>query len=188
VLQIVLKMRLKFLILGIFSYFIKTDTKMVTRLTGVVCEISRKTIPEQPTCFIKTYNTQTFLTIRFNITRNTPRLKLNYSDNFKNSDGYNKVFELNNLEICKMVQSSKSSSLLPFKLVFEYFMENLNGNVLEICSKQEGEKFIENFNAKELGPLYASWPTGDYLTSHHFYDKNDQNVINVTVYTRLYQK
>lgn len=180
-------MKVSILIVFLFGYFLTCETTVFVRLTRVVCEISRKTIPQQPDCFMKTYNKQTHLTVRFNMTRHTPNLKLDFSYSFKNSDGYSKVLGWRNLKFCKLIENANSALGL-FKTLFDRVLKNINGNALEMCTIQSGLKVLDNVTFSDFGVLYETWPMGDYLTSHYFYDKYDQNVLNVTLYSRVYRK
>lgn len=181
-------MRFCLILLLVMSLLLTYESKTLIRFTRIICEISRNTIPEQPTCFIKTHKKQSYFTIRFNLTRKTPNALLNYNSNRKNSDGYTRIVDLKNLEICKMIQSNKFSFTGIISLMFESSIKIIKGNAFEICTKKEGEKSIDNFTLSSLATLFEPMPAGEYLASHLLFDKNDENILNITLYYQLFKK
>lgn len=183
-------MKFPLILVFLFGYFMTCESRLFMRITKINCEISRKTIPEQPTCFIKTYKKQSYITIKLNITRKVPNLLLSYNTSRKNSDGYTKFLELKDLEFCKIFRSKTLSFDGIVGLIAESVIKLIDGNVFEVCTKKEGEKSVNNLTFTSILSLFQAFPAGEYLNSLHFYDKNDENVatINLYVYAQFIKK
>lgn len=181
-------MRFCLILLFSLTFITLCETASFLRLTRIICQISRITIPEQPDCFIKTYKKRSYFTVRFNTTRKSPNLQLNYKSSRKSADVYSRILEFKDLEICKIFQTKKFSFIGIFHSIFEETLKLIGGDVFEVCTKKEGEKIVKNVTFSDMTAVFETFPPGDYLNIFHFFDKNDPNVINVSLYSQWIKK
>lgn len=187
---------MKFFILLIFlKVFLITNGAPRIRLLRVFCEISSKTIPQKPSCNIKTFKGQSYLSVRLNLSRTINDGLLNFACHHKKIDGFQKIIGIENVKICKIVSSMKTSSSnfstgLNFNpllvRVFEYIKTKADGNIFEAC-ETVGNIFLNNLTFSGL-PMLRIWPQGDYKADVLFHDKNDGKILNFTLLSRILQK
>lgn len=159
------------------------NAKFHYRMTKIECNASKKTVPERPLCLIKTYQRQSYLSICSNLTRKIPNAKVDYYNYRKNSDGYQKIIEFKQIEICKLVQNAASSSIPMMKSLVDYIKKNSNGNFLEACDLV-GISCMNNFTVANF-QLMDLYPAGEYMTNMLYYDEDDENIFNITLFAHL---
>lgn len=113
------------------------ESKFNIRILRVICENFGNSIPMKPSCSIKTIKRQKFISIRLNLTRKVSIATLNYWVFHKNSDGYKKIFEREDFQICKVIKTINTEkvdifiSLMSPLLtnVYNFVKSNANGNI-----------------------------------------------------------
>lgn len=176
---------MKFILICIFFGFsiVINNAKFHFRMVKIECSSSKVTIPTRPSCFIKTYQRQSFLTVCTNITRKLPNAKIDYYQYRKNSDGYQKIIEFKNMEICKMIMNTDSTSVPLMKSLIDHIRKMSKGNFLDGCDLI-GESCMYNFTVANF-TLMELYPEGDYMTNILYYDQVDSNIFNLSLYSRI---
>jgi hypothetical protein len=172
-------------LITIISFILDVESKVPFKLTGITCETSYKTVPEKPVCFIKTLQREYYVNIRFNTTRKLPNLKLDFEILHANADGFRKIIEFKQINLCNhhVSTNSESSPLRNVvKMVLDHIAISMNSNVLSACDSF-GEFYVKNFtwtNKKIVG----FFPSGDYKANLKFYDDLDVEGAFVTISVR----
>lgn len=178
---------MKLVIFLLFIIFLSIESKFHCRLTRIVCEVSGKTIVQKPTCFIKTYNRQSYLTARLNVSRKIPNAKIDYKLFHKNSDGFRKILEFRNIEICKILRDV--NAVVPYdiiKKVIDDVKNSMEGNLHEFCDII-GEVYVNNYTVIGLSSMEII-PAGDYCVKLLFHDEKDDKIGSSELSFRLLKK
>jgi hypothetical protein len=116
-------MKIIFKILFLIVFISELKAKIIIRLTKIIREISGKTVPQKPICYIKTFDKHSHKTIRYNISRKVPNFH-------KNSDEFRKVVEFKGIEILKILTNINAAATVSFvKTPIDYLKKMANGNL-----------------------------------------------------------
>lgn len=152
----------------------------------MICNASNKTIPQKPWCQIKNFKKQSYFTFKVNVSRNISNMKVDIEPSRKNSDGYRRVLEFKNLEICKILKGADLDSMLIPQTIKEFFYcvrKSMNGNILDACDII-GEIYLKNFTFSDFA-VFDLFPPGDYKGKVLFHDDIDQEALTMIGFARL---
>ena len=74
-------------------------------------------------------------------------------------------------------------SFSPFVQLLVKSLKEHFGNYFESCEKV-GEYKLRNVSIQDL-PLLAQWPKGQYKVELRFFDKDDDNIVNTTLFMTM---
>lgn len=162
------------MILLLFNF---SDTKFRYRMLKINCKVSNKTILGEPICRFRSIKRESYLTIRVQTIRMVPDAKITYISRRKNSDGYQKVMEIKDIEICKMLRNIAQA---PFPVVQDFVnhARKMSGNFLNGCNIK-GEISVVNATLANFSAL-EFFPQGDYMTTFLIFDDFDSSIFNAT--------
>lgn len=186
-----MKMSIKTIfIIFLISQFVDNSTsKFYHRITRFICATSNKTVLNNVSCFYRTFKGNGYFSFRGTLMRKVINPKIAYTNNRKNSDGWSKVLDIKDIEICKILNDLKSTStIIPYvKSTIEYFKSISNGNFLNSCN-MTGEFYGYNLTVLSLvanNSLFEYFPAGEYLGNVLYHDELDSNIMNLTLQFRL---
>ena len=164
----------------------------VARFTSVKCAAYLNSTKD-PYCFIKAWIRKfPKLNFGFNLSRKISDGQVSEDQKFyllkiifdcfqhhlsvehKMNGAFNKIVNLRNLPICKILDGS-SENIFMLKVI-EIFRSRAN-ELMDICSRS-GEFKISNFSLANSSFLLL-WPPGDYKVGFTFFDKNDESIYNL---------
>lgn len=174
---------MKFSLILLILLFQLTVSKFNHRITKISCSVSGKSVLTNVSCHFKTFKKNGYVSFRGTLVRRIPNAKVDYCNTRKNSDGYQKILEIKDIEICKILKDVESSSIIPFVKTFIQYVKSVStGNLLNACN-MTGEVYGYNVTMSNMSS-YEFFPKGEYMSSVYFYDDLDDKIINVTI---LYQ-
>lgn len=172
--------KVKILIVLILINF--SDTRFRYRVMKLNCESSNKTVL-QPICTFRSIKRESYLTVRGNSIRKFPNAKLTYISRRKNSDGYQKVLEVKDIEVCKIVKNLADAPFPFIKDFVNYIKDNAGGNFLNGCNII-GEIFMVNGTMANFS-AFEMFPQGDYMNNFHVFDDFDSKIFNATLTSHI---
>lgn len=184
-------MKYKVLLLAIVFVLINaillSDAKFRYRILKFICETSNKTVLNNVSCTYKTYKGGRCLAnFRATIIRPAKsRLDMLVSLllHRKNLDGFQKVLDIQNVEVCKLLKSIQQSPIPFVGEIMDYLKTGgafEKGNVLDFCDMVDGE--INFFNGSlENFEIIEMFPAGSYLMKINFSDNFDDDVMRMSI-------
>lgn len=150
----------------------------------IICETSNKTVLSRLICKFRTIKRVSYLTNIVKSIRKMSNLKVSYTSRRKNSDGFQKVMEIKDVEICNIITNIKEASL-PFVSEFiKYASQMAEGNYMTACDGIVGEFSFINATLANFTALNM-FPQGDYKSYFHFADDVDSKVFNLTLISHI---
>lgn len=111
-------------------------------------------------------------------------MKVTYTSERKNSDGFQKVVQIKDVEICKIFKDIKSAPI-PFVGDFVTYLRTIaKGNYLDCCEGIVGKLAMINGTFANFSALNM-YPQGDYKSIFHYFDNQDSNILNVTFLSHI---
>jgi hypothetical protein len=148
------------------------------------CTTSGKSLLSNLSCYFKTFKRNGYFSFRGTLMRQISNAKVSYSNARKNSDGYQKILGLENVEICKILNDVQSSSLVPFaKSFIEYIKSVSSGNFIDACNLT-GEIYAYNITMANMSS-FELFPAGEYMGTILYFDDLDSKILNITLQYRL---
>ncbi|CRL02572.1 CLUMA_CG016132, isoform A [Clunio marinus] len=166
-----------------FQLILSNDSKSSVYIDKVECGASLKTVSKF-NCNVKKFSRIPLLNFGYTLTRKTSNL-MGYNVVFRQSSGdsFNKVLELKNIEVCKMIKDASSQPFLKDSIDY---IRKFNGNLFRTC-EIEGEIFLTNITFGELS-VVKYFPAGSYKTFVKVFDSKDANIYNLTLFSKLVHK
>lgn len=112
----------------------QSESKTRVRYWKMVCKTSNKTVLNNISCQIKTYKRENYITIRATIIRKVlMSARVTAITYRKNSDGYQPILTLKDLEICKIIKHIEESPFPFVKDFIQYVKSVAKGNYMDAC-------------------------------------------------------
>lgn len=164
--------------------FCDTETKFRFLMRKFICESSNKTL-RNVSCKYKLFKRDSYLTFRGTMMRKVPNLNLSFVIKRKNSDGYQTILDVKDIEICKLTNNVATSNFSYINKFVDYIKTSFSstGNWLNFCDFV-GEIYFTNGTFSKLS-LLEMFPEGDYSVSHIYFDEIDSQAINVSTMFHL---
>lgn len=162
------------------------ESKFRFGLRRIFCVVtSNKTVYNNASCRFKTYSFNSYISFRITLKRRIPNCKVSFTLSRRNSDGYQKIIDLKDVEICKMIRNVEESPLKFVRDVMLYYEHSFApvGNWLKFC-ELIGDIYYINGTYANLA-AFELYPAGDYMSNYIFHDEIDSKAFNFTLMYHL---
>lgn len=167
----------KILLMMIFLSSIESVKRL--RLREIRCETTGKSIVDK-FCYIKTYKRFSFYSAGFNLTRKLENLKWTFGMERKSQSGnYEKVFSMDDVDFCKIVEGKEISMHSSILLAVNYLKQF--GNLEDACTKSSSVIKMTNVTFDSF-PVLQTLPNSEYMWRFNWHDDIDEKIL----YLRLF--
>lgn len=161
-----------------------TDSIKRMRYRDVRCETSGKSIVAH-FCYIKSYGKfSSYFSMGFNLTRKIKNGLLTTEIERKTqSERYENVLSMKNIEFCQIVQGKEYLNLAVIKYAIQHLRQF--GNIEDFC--RESSAVIKMLNVTWDGfATLQTLPKGEYLFHYCWFDNKDEKIFKVKLHGNVF--